>query len=128
MQSTLPIQRNLWTVISRRQNTAFQLWDSEEQQVDGLLMGLLKILRQPTTGFALLGAHQLYPTACHKKSSAVASFWRLAVMQPEGSTKARTLPGCPSLDSGIREAEVAFEPDPCPCAALLMKHWLCAVT
>ncbi|KAG5449100.1 Major vault protein, partial [Clonorchis sinensis] len=31
-------------------------------------------------------------------------------MPPEGSTRAGILPGCPSLDRGIREAEVGFEP------------------
>ncbi|KAG5443707.1 Protein f37c4.5 [Clonorchis sinensis] len=31
-------------------------------------------------------------------------------MPPEGSTRAEILPGCPSLDRGIREAEVGFEP------------------
>ncbi|KER20996.1 hypothetical protein T265_10574 [Opisthorchis viverrini] len=31
-------------------------------------------------------------------------------MSPKGSMKAGILPGCPSLDRGIREAEVAFEP------------------
>ncbi|KAG5454136.1 hypothetical protein CSKR_201921 [Clonorchis sinensis] len=31
-------------------------------------------------------------------------------MSPEGSTRARILPGCPSLDRGSREAEVGFEP------------------
>ncbi|KAG5446294.1 hypothetical protein CSKR_110333, partial [Clonorchis sinensis] len=62
------------------------------------------------------------------KSSPVASFWRLAAMQPEGNTRARILPGFPSLDRGSREAEVAFEQGPYPCAALLMKRWLCAET
>ncbi|KAG5444997.1 hypothetical protein CSKR_203125, partial [Clonorchis sinensis] len=41
---------------------------------------------------------------------AVAHFWCIAAMQPEGSTKAGILPGCPSLDIGSREAEVGFEP------------------
>ncbi|KAG5451331.1 hypothetical protein CSKR_109324 [Clonorchis sinensis] len=59
------------------------------------------------------------------KSSAVTFFWCLAAMQPEGSMRARILPCYPSLDRGSREAKVAFEPDPRPCAALFMKHWLC---
>ncbi|KAG5448049.1 hypothetical protein CSKR_113086 [Clonorchis sinensis] len=59
------------------------------------------------------------------KSSTVTSFWCLAAMQPEGSTRARILPGFPSLHRGSREAEVVFEPDPCLCATLFMKHWLC---
>ncbi|KAG5450433.1 hypothetical protein CSKR_105094 [Clonorchis sinensis] len=42
--------------------------------------------------------------------SAVVTVWRLAVMQPEGSTRVRILPGCPSLDRGSRVAEVGFEP------------------
>ncbi|KER31962.1 hypothetical protein T265_01895 [Opisthorchis viverrini] len=31
-------------------------------------------------------------------------------MPPEGSTRARILPGCSSLDRGSRVAEVGFEP------------------
>ncbi|KAG5444735.1 hypothetical protein CSKR_114399 [Clonorchis sinensis] len=84
------------------------------------LCGLVKI-RPPLCVIALSDGPS-------KKSSAVASFWCLAAMQPEGSSRARTLPGRPSLDRGSREAEVAFEPDPCPCAKLLMKHCLCEVT
>ncbi|KAG5448631.1 hypothetical protein CSKR_104058 [Clonorchis sinensis] len=41
---------------------------------------------------------------------AVAPLWCLAVLRPEGSTRARILPGCPSLESGTRVAEVGFEP------------------
>ncbi|KAG5450137.1 hypothetical protein CSKR_112663, partial [Clonorchis sinensis] len=41
--------------------------------------------------------------------SAVAPFWCLTAMLPEGSTRAGILPGCPSLDRGSREAEVGFE-------------------
>ncbi|KER34021.1 hypothetical protein T265_00210 [Opisthorchis viverrini] len=45
-----------------------------------------------------------------RKRSAVASFRCLAAMPPEGSTRARILPGSPSLDRESRVAEVAFEP------------------
>ncbi|KAG5450259.1 hypothetical protein CSKR_112437 [Clonorchis sinensis] len=51
------------------------------------------------------------------KCPAVASFWCPAVLQPEGSTRARIIPDCPGLDRGNREAEVAFEPGPRPCVA-----------
>ncbi|KER33715.1 hypothetical protein T265_00403 [Opisthorchis viverrini] len=44
------------------------------------------------------------------KRSAVAPFWCLAAMPPEGSTRAGILPGCPSLDRRSRVAEVGFEP------------------
>ncbi|KER23969.1 hypothetical protein T265_08265 [Opisthorchis viverrini] len=40
-------------------------------------------------------------------------WWCLAAMSPEGSTRAGILSGCPSLDRGIREAEVGFEPRTC---------------
>ncbi|KER23086.1 hypothetical protein T265_08940 [Opisthorchis viverrini] len=44
---------------------------------------------------------------CHGKNrSAVAPFRCLTAMPPEGSTRDRILPGCPSLDKGSREAEV----------------------
>ncbi|KAG5455047.1 hypothetical protein CSKR_100956 [Clonorchis sinensis] len=46
--------------------------------------------------------------ARHRK--AVAPFRCLAAMPPEGCTRARILPGCPSLDRGSRKAEVGFEP------------------
>ncbi|KAG5455056.1 hypothetical protein CSKR_109927 [Clonorchis sinensis] len=42
--------------------------------------------------------------------SAVSPFRCLAVMPPEGCTRAGILPGCPSLDRGSRDAEVGFEP------------------
>ncbi|KER26851.1 LOW QUALITY PROTEIN: hypothetical protein T265_13922 [Opisthorchis viverrini] len=45
-----------------------------------------------------------------KNRSAVAPFRCLAAMPPEGSTRARILSGCPSLDRGSRVAEVGFEP------------------
>ncbi|KER26428.1 hypothetical protein T265_06342 [Opisthorchis viverrini] len=41
---------------------------------------------------------------------AVAPFRCLAAMPHEGGTRARILPGSPSLDRGSREAEVEFEP------------------
>ncbi|KAG5453899.1 hypothetical protein CSKR_108574, partial [Clonorchis sinensis] len=41
--------------------------------------------------------------------STVAPFRCLAAMSREGSTRAGILPGCPSLDRRIREAEVGFE-------------------
>ncbi|KAG5443916.1 hypothetical protein CSKR_100832 [Clonorchis sinensis] len=41
---------------------------------------------------------------------AVTPFRCLAVMPPEGSTRAGILPGCPSLDRGSRDAEVGFKP------------------
>ncbi|KER24476.1 hypothetical protein T265_07845 [Opisthorchis viverrini] len=44
-----------------------------------------------------------------RKRSAVAPFRCLAAMPPEGSTGARILPGCSSLDRGSRVAEVGFE-------------------
>ncbi|KER24735.1 hypothetical protein T265_07685 [Opisthorchis viverrini] len=42
--------------------------------------------------------------------SAVTPCGYLADMPTEGSTRARTLPGCPSLDGRSRDAEVGFEP------------------
>ncbi|KAG5441639.1 Guanine nucleotide-binding protein subunit alpha-11 [Clonorchis sinensis] len=48
--------------------------------------------------------------AVKKNRSAVAPFRCLTATPPEGSTRARILPGCPSLDRGSREAEVGFEP------------------
>ncbi|KER23380.1 LOW QUALITY PROTEIN: hypothetical protein T265_14651, partial [Opisthorchis viverrini] len=45
-----------------------------------------------------------------EERSAVAPFRCLTAMPPEGSTRARILPGCASLDRGIRVAEVGFEP------------------
>ncbi|KAG5441475.1 Neuronal acetylcholine receptor subunit beta-3 [Clonorchis sinensis] len=47
---------------------------------------------------------------CPLIRSAVAPFRCLAAMPLEGSTSAELLPACPSLDRGIREAEVGFEP------------------
>ncbi|KER29457.1 hypothetical protein T265_03923 [Opisthorchis viverrini] len=44
--------------------------------------------------------------------SAVTPFRRLAVMPPEGRTRAGILPSCPNLDRGSPEAEVRFEPLP----------------
>ncbi|KAG5446642.1 hypothetical protein CSKR_108301, partial [Clonorchis sinensis] len=41
--------------------------------------------------------------------SAVATFWCLAAMPPEGSTSAGILPGCPGLDRRSRDAEIGFE-------------------
>ncbi|KER33938.1 LOW QUALITY PROTEIN: hypothetical protein T265_12524 [Opisthorchis viverrini] len=46
----------------------------------------------------------------NKNRSAVAPFWCLTAIPPEGSTSAVVLPGCSSLDRGSREAEVGFEP------------------
>ncbi|KER33931.1 hypothetical protein T265_00366 [Opisthorchis viverrini] len=43
-------------------------------------------------------------------NAAVTPFRCLASIPPEGSTRARILPGCPSLDTGSRETEVGFEP------------------
>ncbi|KER22533.1 hypothetical protein T265_09398 [Opisthorchis viverrini] len=93
---------------------------------NALLIRLLEILRQPTTEFALFGAHQVgavleFPSTLgsswtkfhrikERKRSAVAPFRCLAAMPPEESTRARILPGCPSLDRGSRVAEVEFEP------------------
>ncbi|KER19369.1 hypothetical protein T265_11835 [Opisthorchis viverrini] len=45
-----------------------------------------------------------------RKRSAVALFRCLPAMPPEGSTRARILPGRPSLDRRSRVAEVGFEP------------------
>ncbi|KAG5450477.1 hypothetical protein CSKR_103765 [Clonorchis sinensis] len=42
--------------------------------------------------------------------STVTLFRCLTAMPPEGSTRAGIPPGCPSLDSGSREADVRFEP------------------
>ncbi|KER21235.1 hypothetical protein T265_10395 [Opisthorchis viverrini] len=42
--------------------------------------------------------------------SARAPFRCLTAMPPEGCTRAEILPGCPSLDTGGREAAVGFEP------------------
>ncbi|KER26360.1 hypothetical protein T265_06405 [Opisthorchis viverrini] len=48
--------------------------------------------------------------ACIWEKESVPDKWCLVVMAPEGSTRARILPGCPSLDRGNREAKVGFEP------------------
>ncbi|KER20158.1 hypothetical protein T265_11240 [Opisthorchis viverrini] len=42
--------------------------------------------------------------------SAVAAIRCLTAMRPEGSTRARILPSCPSLDRESREAGVGFGP------------------
>ncbi|KAG5442628.1 hypothetical protein CSKR_113912 [Clonorchis sinensis] len=45
------------------------------------------------------------PQMCSKMTGS-----QLLIRAIEGSTRARILPGCPSLDRGSRETEVGFEP------------------
>ncbi|KAG5449303.1 hypothetical protein CSKR_100611 [Clonorchis sinensis] len=70
---------------------------------NSLLIRLLKTLRQPMTGFALLGAQRPISKAMSHSRCPTA-------MPPEGRKRAGILPDCPSLDRGSREAEVGFEP------------------
>ncbi|KER24174.1 hypothetical protein T265_08110 [Opisthorchis viverrini] len=72
---------------------------------------VLALVGVDNKGSGVLSPHCLHFTGSVLQAthSAVALFRCITAVPPEGSTRVGTVPGCPSVDRGSREAEVGFE-------------------